>query len=182
MTVSQVSAPLVKFGTYPHPPEMVWEALTNGEAMAQWLMPNNLRPPIEVGRKFEFRFDPIPFIGGLVKCEIIEMEPPRLLVWSWVGIKPKGSQFPPLRVEWELTTEGAGTRLELRVHGNQGLPWIMRKMMAFGWGTMVGRWLPPVLGGFERDSAGGLRYKRLAKAPNRGHQGVKSIPDEFFKS
>jgi uncharacterized protein YndB with AHSA1/START domain len=39
--------------TYPHPPEKVWRALTDPQAIAQWLMKNNFEA--RVGHKFQFR-------------------------------------------------------------------------------------------------------------------------------
>ena len=38
------------------PPEKVWRALADCEAIAQWLMPNDFAP--RVGHKFQFRTSP----------------------------------------------------------------------------------------------------------------------------
>jgi len=45
--------------TYPYPPERIWRALTNSDAMADWLMPNTFEP--KVGCRFQFRTDATTF-------------------------------------------------------------------------------------------------------------------------
>jgi uncharacterized protein YndB with AHSA1/START domain len=57
----------------PHPPEDVWAALTDPQALAEWLMPNNFEPV--VGRKFRFHVDPMPgpYPGGS-ECQC----------WKWM--------------------------------------------------------------------------------------------------
>ncbi|MCC5928868.1 MAG: SRPBCC domain-containing protein [Cyclobacteriaceae bacterium] len=39
--------------SYPHPPEKVWKTISNSEALASWLMPNNFK--LEVGHRFYFQ-------------------------------------------------------------------------------------------------------------------------------
>jgi len=171
---------LIKEAVYPHPVDVVWAAFTDGEVMAQWLMPNNFPKAPKVGDRFEFRIDPMGPLGGTIECEILELDPPRRMVWSWVGCKATGKKMGPQRVEWELSTRDGGTHVRLVQSDVSKMPFIMRLMMAFGWGTMLKRWLPKVLGAFEREGAE-LRYRRLEKAPNRGHHGVKTVPAEFYK-
>jgi uncharacterized protein YndB with AHSA1/START domain len=69
--------------TYPHPPEKVWRALTDPQAIAQWLMENNFEA--RLGHKFQFRTKPAPGFDGVVNCEVLEMDPPRRLAYSWSG-------------------------------------------------------------------------------------------------
>ena len=69
--------------SYPHPPGRVWAALTSSEALAAWLMPNDFEPV--VGRRFTFRTRPAPGFDGIVRCEVLELDPPRRMVWSWAG-------------------------------------------------------------------------------------------------
>ena len=168
---------LVKEASYPFPIELVWAALTRGEPLAQWLMPNNFPATPKVGDRFQFRIDPMGPLGGTIECEILELDPPRRMVWSWTGCKASGQKMGPQRIEWDLSASGNTTRLRLTQSDTALMPWIMRLMMAFGWGTMLKRWLPAVLAGFT--PAGG--YTRLAKAPNRRHHGTKTVPESFFK-
>ncbi len=170
---------LYKSRQYPHVPEVVWAALTEGEALAQWLMPNNFVP--EAGRRFEFRVDPMMGFPGVVPCEVLEIEPPRRMVWSW-GVPPRkgGVKRPPMRIEWLLTPKDGGTLLELRQWGTEVMPWFWRFSMSMGWGTMLKRWLPKVLDAFQK-TPDGLVYHRLQKAPNRGHHKTRTVPPEFHR-
>jgi uncharacterized protein YndB with AHSA1/START domain len=170
---------LYKSATYPHSPEVVWAALTDGEALAQWLMPNNFEPV--AGRRFQFRIDPMMGFPGVIDCEVLEIDPPRRMVWSW-ATKPRAGKtaHPALRIEWQLTPKGEGTLLELRQWGSEALPWFWRFSMSMGWGTMLKRWLPKVLGAFER-TPGGFSYRRLERAPNRGHHKTRTVPAEFHR-
>ena len=72
----------------PHPPEDVWLALTDPQALAEWLMPNNFEPV--AGRKFRFHVDPMPgpYPGGS-ECEVLEVDAPRRLVYN-VGVCKEG--------------------------------------------------------------------------------------------
>jgi uncharacterized protein YndB with AHSA1/START domain len=63
--------------TYPHPPERVWQALTDSAALTEWLMPNDFLPV--VGHQFTFRAPPQPWFDGLVRCEVLTVDPPHQL-------------------------------------------------------------------------------------------------------
>jgi uncharacterized protein YndB with AHSA1/START domain len=69
--------------SYPHPVSRVWEALTSSEALTAWLMPNDFKPV--VAHRFTFRTKPAPGFDGIVRCEVLELDPPRRMVWSWAG-------------------------------------------------------------------------------------------------
>jgi uncharacterized protein YndB with AHSA1/START domain len=69
--------------TYPHPQERVWQAITDSRALAAWLMPNDFEPV--VGHRFTFRTEPAPGFDGIVHCEVLRVEPPRLLSFTWKG-------------------------------------------------------------------------------------------------
>jgi uncharacterized protein YndB with AHSA1/START domain len=93
------------------PPEQVWHALTEPDLLARWLMPNDFRPA--VGHQFTFRTEPVPQHGfdGIVHCQVLDLDPPRLLRFSW-----RGGQLDTV-VSWWLVPEGAGTRLLIRHDG-----------------------------------------------------------------
>ena len=48
---------------FPHPPQAVWEYLTNTQLMEQWLMPNDFKPV--AGHEFTFRIKPMPAITAV---------------------------------------------------------------------------------------------------------------------
>lgn len=94
----------------PHPPARVWRALTDPELLTAWLMPNEGFAPV-VGTRFVFRADPEPQAGfsGLVECEVLEVDPGRLLRISWAS---RDAGLDTI-VTWRLEPEGTGTRLLL---------------------------------------------------------------------
>jgi uncharacterized protein YndB with AHSA1/START domain len=82
-----------------HPPARVWAALTDPDRQSKWLMPSTFRP--EIGAAFTLDAGE----WGLVRCEVLAIEPERHLSFSWKN--------PPLDtvVSWRLEPEGEGTRL-----------------------------------------------------------------------
>ena len=54
--MSQDTRSIVLERVMPHPPEMIWRALTEGPLIEQWLMRNDFQPT--VGRRFQFRSAP----------------------------------------------------------------------------------------------------------------------------
>ena len=84
--------PIRKERWYPHPPEKVWVALTDPRALAEWLMPNDFEP--RVGHKFRFQVDPMPACVTVTLCEVLEVDRPRRLVWSWLPTYEKRPHPP----------------------------------------------------------------------------------------
>ena len=115
---------------YPHPPERVWRALTDPAIVATWLMESDIAP--RVGHRFQFRTKPGPGFDGIVHCEIVEVDPPRRLVYTWGGGPTKKK---PTLVAWTLTPTDCGTRLVLEHSGFQGVAgFLLRAMLGRGWG------------------------------------------------
>ncbi len=127
--------------TYPFPPERVWRALTDSAKLAEWLMPNDFEP--RVGHKFQFRSKPMPGWRGFVECEVIEIEAPRRLAYTWLG---DSDWKEPTVVRWTLDPLETGTRLVLE-HSNLQEPWgrALQAMLSQGWKKMMERKLPEVI-------------------------------------
>lgn len=87
-----------------HPPEKIWRALTEPHLIEEWLMKGDFRPV--AGHRFGFRAD-----WGSVDCEVLDIEPPHLLAYSW------GDDNLKSVVTWTLTPAGTGTRLRLEQTG-----------------------------------------------------------------
>ncbi|HXW90189.1 MAG TPA: SRPBCC domain-containing protein [Terriglobales bacterium] len=116
----------------PDSPERVWRALTDPSLLEAWLMPNNIRA--EVGARFQFRTAPAPG-WSIVDCEVLEVVPHRLLVYSWrSGSKAiEGGADLDTVVTWRLTPlENGGTRLYFE-HSGFDPDSAMFKAMGQGW-------------------------------------------------
>jgi uncharacterized protein YndB with AHSA1/START domain len=133
---------IVLDAVYPHPPERVWRALTDPQELAMWLMPNDFVP--KLGHKFQFRAKPRGTWRGIVDCEVLELDAPRKLSYSWLG-DPEGT---PTRVTWTLTPVEAGTRLMLEHRGFRGIGGLfLRWLLGSGWKKMLRTKLRDVLAG-----------------------------------
>jgi uncharacterized protein YndB with AHSA1/START domain len=66
---------------FPHGPEKVWRALTENRLIAQWLMKNDFEPV--VGRKFQFRAEPMPQWDGVIDSEVLIVDDLKRLSYSW---------------------------------------------------------------------------------------------------
>ena len=127
---------------YPYPPDHVWEALTQPESLAQWLMKNEGFQPV-VGQKFIFKAKPVMGWKGIAYCEVLAVEKPRLLRWSQRGEEDEPKGFT---ITWTLKAEGSGTRLSLLHEGLDGLRGFMiKQVMSSGWKRMLGQRIPLIL-------------------------------------
>jgi uncharacterized protein YndB with AHSA1/START domain len=113
---------------YPHKMESVWQALTDREALAEWLMPNDFRA--ELGHQFTFRTDPAPGFDGIINCKVIQCEPPRRLAYTWAS-----SNGIDTVVLFALEPFGdAGTKLVLEHNGFAGLRGLLVSfILGAGW-------------------------------------------------
>ncbi|MCQ4082559.1 SRPBCC domain-containing protein [Streptomyces sp. RB6PN25] len=88
-----------------HPPATVWKALTDPELHARWWAAGDVRPV--VGHRFTLDMGH----WGQQPCEVIEVEPERLIRYSFA----EGSL--DTTITWRLEAEGTGTRLFLEHAG-----------------------------------------------------------------
>jgi uncharacterized protein YndB with AHSA1/START domain len=102
---------------FPHPPEAVWEYLTNAELMEQWLMKSDFKPII--GYDFQFWTRPIPNLNfdGNVYCKVLEIVPFKKLSYSWKGGPGDGRITLDSVVVWKLQPKDKGTELFLEHSG-----------------------------------------------------------------
>ena len=109
------------------PINKVWDALTRSETLAKWVMENNFKPV--VGYKCQFRNEAI---GLVVESEVLEVDEPTKLSYTWVG--------GPIDtiVTWTLKQEGETTHLHLEHTGFE-----VKKIRAafngakYGWASMA---------------------------------------------
>lgn len=159
--------------TYPHPRERVWTALTDARALAEWLMPNNFEPV--QGRRFQFRVDPMLSFEGIVDCEVLEVDPPRRLAYTWVTRMKGKPPHDPMTLVWTLDAVPGGTRLVLEQAGLEHLTLWWRFSMRMGWGRMLKSLLPRVLAHVSADGA------FTPGAVTRRDYGTRSVPEGFAR-
>jgi uncharacterized protein YndB with AHSA1/START domain len=112
---------------YPYPVDRVWAALTSSSALAAWLMPNDFKPLI--GHHFSFRTKPAPGFDGVVHCQVVEINPPSRMVWTWAG----GNIDTTVTFTLEAVDSG-GTRLRMHQVGFHGLGGLLtRRILASGY-------------------------------------------------
>ncbi len=104
------------------PLERVWAALTVPERIADWLAKAEVE--LRVGGRFELFWDAHDY---RMTGRIIELDPPRLLAWTWPA-----DQHPHSVVRWELEPDGDGCRLTLTQTAING-PSLLS--VASGWHT-----------------------------------------------
>jgi uncharacterized protein YndB with AHSA1/START domain len=133
----------------PQPREQVWRALTDSTTLAEWMFPNDFAP--RVGHRFTFRVSPNPkvkFDGMIVRCEVLECEPPSRLAFSW-----SAGGLVDSRVSFRLEPDGNGTRLVFEHSGfDITQPWGEQafKGAEFGWAKML-KQLAEVVAGLAAD-------------------------------
>lgn len=133
---------------YPHRIEKLWQALTTPELLERWLMPNDFRP--EVGHQFTFRTDPGPGFDGIVHCQVLEIEEPRLLRLSWKG----GPIDTEVTFRLEAVDDGAATRLHMQQTGFVGFKaWLVSRILKLGSRSIYGKRLPQVLDEMETQTS-----------------------------
>lgn len=123
---------------YQHPPAKVWRALTDSEAITQWLMPNDFEP--RVGHEFTLRTDPAPGFDGIVHCRVLELVDQKKLSFTW-----KGGPIDTI-ITFELEPISTGTRLHVTQTGFKGLKANMvRLILKSGSRKIYNELLPNVL-------------------------------------
>lgn len=126
---------------YPKPPPIVWKALTDPEIVPLWTStghggrPEGFSP--EVGARFRYVGKPFPGWDGIVRCEVLAVDVPRLLRYDW---RNKESDDPTI-VTNRLEEIPGGTRLMWDHTGFRGIEgafmaWLLgrvrRKMLSDG--------------------------------------------------
>jgi uncharacterized protein YndB with AHSA1/START domain len=100
---------------FPHAPEAIWRALTNGALMARWLMAPTGFAPV-VGTRFTFKTTPAGAWDGTIHCEVLHVQPNERLAYAWRGGHEDnvgyGSRLDTV-VTFTLAKVSGGTRVRL---------------------------------------------------------------------
>lgn len=126
------------------PPERIFKALTDAGELQRWF--TNRECPVKmwktdarVGGHYSYTAKGSIVVNGTqeFEChgEILEYDPPRLLVYTWIGNwhdDPKSRTV----VRWELTPKESGTHVRVTHSGLSDLP-VARKDYTGGWPGVV---------------------------------------------
>ena len=114
---------------YPQPPEQVWRALTDPALIPRWTSTGAGGRPegfaTTVGAKFRYVAKPRPGWSGIVECEVLESDEPRLLRYSWAD--PGGGEVND--VAYLLEPHGHGTRFTYEHTGFTGVGGLFMAML-----------------------------------------------------
>ena len=130
MTDTAPTRTLVIEREMPHPAEKIWRALTQGPLIEEWLMKNDFEP--QVGHRFKFRSTPVPNWDGLIHAEVLVVEPPSRLSYTWATM---GSTSV---VTWTLTPTKSGTHLRMEQTGFRSEQDAAYKGATYGWTKFIG--------------------------------------------
>jgi len=130
MMSNATESTLVVERVFPHPPKKLWRALTETPLIAQWLMKNDFEPV--VGRKFQFRSEPVPNWNGVIDCEVLIVDRLKRLSYSWSSM---GLDFVVL---WTLTPGEGGTHLRMEQSGFRPDQQQAYKGANYGWQKFLG--------------------------------------------
>ncbi|HRD29821.1 MAG TPA: SRPBCC domain-containing protein [Caulobacter sp.] len=96
---------------FAHQPEKLWRALTQPHLIEAWLMKNDFAPAI--GHRFNLRGE----WGGVLDCEVLALEPPRRLAFSWDFVHEDPAFDLRSVVTFTLTPTATGTHLRVEQAG-----------------------------------------------------------------
>jgi uncharacterized protein YndB with AHSA1/START domain len=141
---------------YPKPVAIVWKALTDPELVPLWTStgrggrPDGFSP--EVGTKFRYVGRPFPGWDGIVRCEVLAVDAPRLLRYDW---RNKDGDDPTI-VTNLLEEIPGGTRLTWDHTGFRGIEGVfMARLLGRVRRKMLREGLPATL--LDLDEYGHLR-------------------------
>jgi uncharacterized protein YndB with AHSA1/START domain len=155
---------------YPHPPAKVWRAVTDPALIPLWTTTGAGGRPegftFVVGTKFRFVAKPKPGWSGIVDCEVLEVDEPSLLRYSWVG----GDGGDMTEVVYRLQPHAGGTRFIYEHTGFRGAGgFFMAKLLGRVRRKMLSAGLPAVLD--DLDNNGALRPASTLKPKAPGVTG-----------
>lgn len=80
--------------------EKLWAALTDSNKLAKWVLENDFKPI--VGHRFQFRSQPNEYWDGIINGEVLIVDPPTRLSYTWAVGEEKHV------VNWTLQDLGDG--------------------------------------------------------------------------
>lgn len=96
---------------FAHPPDRLWRALTQPHLISEWLMKNDFAP--KLGHTFKLTGE----WGGVLDCEVLEIEDGRRLSYSWDFLHDDAAYNLKSVVTFTLTPTAKGTHLRMEQAG-----------------------------------------------------------------
>jgi uncharacterized protein YndB with AHSA1/START domain len=139
---------------YPYPPTTVWRAVTDPELVARWTVTGRSGRPVGfkpmVGTKFQLVGKPVPGWRGIVDCEVLDVDEPSLLRYTWQGEENGETTIVTYRME----PLPDGTRFTFEHTGFTGVGgFFMAKILGAVRTKMLSVGLPAVLDSMTKDAA-----------------------------
>jgi len=141
---------------YRSPIATIWRALTEPALVARWTTtgqggrPEAFAPT--VGTRFRFVAKPTIGWRGIVDCEVLEVEAPRLLRYSWRGDERGATTF----VAYHLEPHAGGTRFTWEHTGFTGAGgFVMARLLRSVRSRMLRQALPTVLASLDAPAPAG---------------------------
>jgi uncharacterized protein YndB with AHSA1/START domain len=149
---------------YPQSPSIVWKALTDPALVPLWTSTGQGGRPegfkTEVGTRFKYIGKPFPGWDGIVRCQVLEVDEPRLLRYDW---RNKEADEPTVVTNLLEKLPGGGTRLTWEHTGFRGVEGaFMSKLLGRVRRKMLTEGLPALL--TELDQHGDLRAGSTLRA------------------
>jgi uncharacterized protein YndB with AHSA1/START domain len=119
----------------PHAPEKIWRALTQAPLIEQWLMKNDFEPVR--GRRFNLRAPAQPHWNGVTDCEVLLVEPPARLAYTWNSSGDEAAKGLKTVVTWTLTATPRGTLVRLEQAGFKPHEEANYRGATYGWQRFV---------------------------------------------
>lgn len=138
---------------YPVPIDLVWRSLTEADLVAAWTVTGRGGQPVgfkpSVGTKFQFIGKPTPGWKGIVDCEVLDVQRPWRLRFSWLG----GAADDLTTVNCTLEATRTGTRLRWQHTGFTGIGgFVVSRILCSVRKKMLDVGLPPVLDHLARQA------------------------------
>ena len=112
--------------------------MTDVNLISEWLMPNDFLPV--VGHRFTMKTKPAPGFDGTVHAQVLELDPPRRMKWSW-----QGGALDTM-VTFTLEPSARGTRIVILHEGFAGFgPVMVSFILQLGWRKMLAVRIGPLL-------------------------------------
>lgn len=140
---------------YPYPIEEVWQVLTDPTYVARWTTTGQGGRPegfaTVPGTKFRFVGKPVMGWSGVVHCQVLEVDAPRSLHYTWKGDQDADDVTD---VTYRLEPTTAGTRFTWTHTGFTGVGgFAMSKLLGNVRRKMLDDGVPQVLAAYHAERA-----------------------------